>query len=84
MNKAIELIEYEKTMKKEGLDLIETLIELTGIPDREKVKSEIIQMLQSAGCQPEDIDLDQVRFALLQYLDKMNAPSEGLGRVFDA
>lgn len=84
MNKVLKIDEYEKTMKKEGLELIETLIELTGIPDKIKVKTEIIQMLFLAGCKPEDIDLDQVRFALLQYLDQMNAPSQGIGRVFDA
>lgn len=84
MNNAAELNQYENLMSKEGLDLIETLIELTGLPDRNKVKFEIIQMLKTAGCVPADIDLDQVRFAILQYLDKMNEPSEGLGRVFDA
>jgi len=54
--------------KAQGAELISTLVELTGLP-QDWVQSELSGILDQAGCNPEKLTLEDLRRALLDYLE---------------
>ena len=50
-----------------GNDLFWEVVQLTGLPS-EKVASELQQILLNSGCSPENVTMDELRVALMQYM----------------
>lgn len=63
--------------KKQGSELISELVELTALPagesamDTTMVEDELTAILEKAGCQKEDVTLDELRAALITYLESL-------------
>jgi len=55
-----------------GQELVETLITLTGLPDA-LIRTELNQILEPSGQAPETLTLDELRTALISYLEQMEA-----------
>ncbi len=51
-----------------GAELIQTIVALTGLPEAD-VSKEIETILSGMGVDPTEVTLDQMRAALLVYLD---------------
>lgn len=62
----------KKNEEAAGQDLVETVVELTGLP-QEMVDDEFYEMMRESGFDKESMTLDQLRTVLLQYLESMNA-----------
>jgi hypothetical protein len=54
-----------------GKELISTVVSLTGLPE-DLVARELEGILVRAGCKPESLTLDDLRIALMAYLDSMH------------
>ncbi|MEK6580661.1 MAG: hypothetical protein AABZ55_15665 [Bdellovibrionota bacterium] len=54
----------------DGQDLIEKLVSLTGLPPN-LAHGQIDEILQMAGQSPGNVTLDQLREAMLNYLESM-------------
>lgn len=61
----------------DGQDLIEKLVSLTGLPPN-LANGQIDEILQMAGQNPESLTLDQLREAMLNYLESMQPVEEVL------
>jgi len=55
----------------EGEDLLETVVGLTGLP-REMITEELESILQKAGRSTENLTLDDLRFAMMSYLNALD------------
>jgi len=58
-----------------GPELIETLVELTGLP-KSAMEKEITSILGNAGKNTDSITLDDLRGALIAYLEELSAEEE--------
>jgi hypothetical protein len=58
-----------------GSELIEQVVTLTGLPDG-LVQDELDQILGKAGCDKENLTLEELRSAMLAYLESMQAQFE--------
>jgi hypothetical protein len=55
-----------------GKELLETVVSLTGLPE-ELMQKELIRILESSGQDSTNLTLDDLRFALLAYLEQLDA-----------
>jgi hypothetical protein len=53
-----------------GAELISTLVTLTGLPET-WIRRELDGILSKAGCQRENLTLDELRMALMAFLETM-------------
>jgi hypothetical protein len=53
-----------------GLELMETVVSATGLPE-DPVQAELTKILAVAGCAPENLTIDELRAALLGYLETL-------------
>ena len=58
-----------------GAELIETLVELTGLP-KSAMEKEISSIMSQTGTKTESITLDELRGALIEYLEQLSAEEE--------
>ncbi len=59
-----------KKPESSGQDLIETLVSLTGLPES-WVSQELVQILENSGKCAKSITLEQLRDAMLIYLESV-------------
>lgn len=59
-------------VESSGQELIETLASLTGLPEP-WVSQELIQILEKSGQNAQDVTLEQLRDAMLIYLEMVQA-----------
>jgi hypothetical protein len=52
----------------EGPELLNTVVSLTGLPG-DLVETELLKVLEQTGCSGETVTLDELRNALLVYLE---------------
>lgn len=64
-------MEESQRKDKDGRELLETIIELTGLP-QDVMKQELSQIISEAGVNKESVTLDELRTVLIQYLESMN------------
>jgi len=55
-----------------GTELLETVVSLTGLPE-ELMQKELSRILESCGRDRNNLTLDDLRFALLSYLETLDA-----------
>ncbi len=53
-----------------GQELVQKLVSLTGLSET-LVQEELIQILQMTGCDVENLTLDELRSAMMVYLESM-------------
>lgn len=61
----------KKVEAEAGESLCQTLVSLTGLPE-EMMEKELGKIIESAGKNKEDITLDELRAAMLEYLEIIN------------
>ncbi len=54
----------------QGPDLLNQVVTLTGLPN-DLVELELLKILETQGCKEETLTLDELRVALLAYLESM-------------
>jgi len=59
-----------------GDELFETVVELTGLP-QDAVTHELSQILDNQGCSSENLTLEDLRSALVDYLESLHQEMEG-------
>lgn len=70
------------TTEAGGEELIDQLVEFSRLPEDE-VKSELDNILQQAGCESERLTLDELRAAMLNYLETFQQEMEAEGELSD-
>jgi hypothetical protein len=68
-------MDVSKRQASGGPELIDQVVTLTGLPDT-LVQTELEQILGQAGCNKESLTLDELRTAMLAYLESMQAELE--------
>ena len=58
--------------ESKGEELLETIAALTGLPD-EAVREELNKIVAEAGHNDEELTMDQLRSAMLGYLETLSA-----------
>jgi hypothetical protein len=73
----MEVLNLEKSIVSDlgGQSLIQTVVSLTELPEP-LVHQEIDQILQASGHQSESLTLEQLRAAMISYLEAMQADFE--------
>lgn len=61
-----------------GTELVDAVVSLTDLPEPQ-VKNELDGILEKAGCQAENLTLDQLRAAMLVYLEQIQMEMEAQG-----
>jgi hypothetical protein len=66
-------MEVSEQQNPNGAELIETVVSLTGLPeaDQTQMHDELDRILASAGCAKENLTLEELRTALLGYLETL-------------
>jgi len=67
--------EAPKNPSQSGPELIETLIELTGLP-KTAMEKEISAIMAQSGKSTDSLTLDDLRGALIEYLEQLSAEEE--------
>ncbi len=60
-----------------GTHLLNTVASLTGLPES-MIQKELKGIIHDSGCTPEDLTLEGLRQALIQYLETMQSEFESL------
>ena len=63
--------ERQGTVEPDGQELIEAVVSLSGLPES-LARFELDHILESAGQSSQNLTLEQLRFALVAYLEAMN------------
>ena len=71
----VEPSESRQAEPVEGPELVKKVVSLTGLPE-DLVGRELNQILENNGCSSESLTLDQLRDALLTYLETLSAEME--------
>lgn len=71
--------ESDVSSKKAGSELVDEVVKGTGLPD-ELVHHELAQILQHSGQEKESLTLEQLRVAMMNYLETLNEQMESQER----
>lgn len=74
-------MEVSEKTEQVGEDLLDTVVSLTGLP-QEDVQAELRTWIESAGMKPSDITLDELRAAMIAYLESMQADIQAEEQAF--
>jgi len=72
--------ESEKQNHKTGNDLIDQIVELTGLP-KESIEQELTGILKASGLDPQKLTIDELRSAMMAYLTSFHGESKTPGTI---